>query len=75
MKVYEKEGRDIFISPELLPHLRAKKLLLKIEMKKLKLKILAQILIKGPPILLLTKTEISTKRNINKAASNIKVVI
>ena len=75
MKAYEKEGRDIFISPELLPHLRAKKLLLKIEMKKLKLKILAQILIKGPPLLLLTKTEISTKRNINKAASNIKVVI
>lgn len=75
MKAYEKEGRDIFISPELRPHSRAKKLLLKIEMKKLKLKILAQILIKGPPILLLTKTEISTKRKIDKAASNIKVVI
>lgn len=75
MKAYEKEGRDIFISPELLPHLRAKKLLLKIEMKKLKLKIFAQILIKGPLILLLTKTEISTKRKIDKSASNIKVVI
>ena len=75
MKAYEKEGRDRFISPELLPHLRAKKLLLKIEMKKLKLKIFAKILIKGPLILLLTKTEISTKRKIDKSASNIKVVI
>ena len=75
MKAYEKEGRDIFISPELLPQLRAKKLLLKIEMKKLKLKIFAKILIKGPLILLLTKTEISTKRKIDKSASNIKVVI
>ena len=44
-------------------------------MKKLKLKIFAKILIKGPLILLLTKTEISTKRKIDKSASNIKVVI
>ena len=42
---------------------------------KTEIEVFIKILIKGPLILLLTKTEISTELKIGKAASNIKMVI